>query len=210
MYLSIHSVVLKASCRLSGVPKLWNATIDAHRHAVHAAILDAAWGLAAEKGVLAVTMSEVAEQAGIGRATLYKYFPDVESILVAYHNRHVEAHLEHLGRLRVQGSDPGRRLDTVLRKYAQICHRRGREGAADLTALLHRDEHVLAAEQRLTDLFRELLTETAQAGVTRNDIPAEELAKYCVHALAAAGELRSAAAVDRLVAVTLTGLQPTA
>jgi len=36
----------------------------------------------------------------------------------------------------------------------------------------------------------------------------EELARYCVHALAAASGLPSKAAVRRLVMVTLAGLRP--
>jgi AcrR family transcriptional regulator len=42
-------------------------------------------------------MSQIAAEAsGIGRATLYKYFPDVESILRAWHERQVGAHLHQL------------------------------------------------------------------------------------------------------------------
>jgi AcrR family transcriptional regulator len=71
------------------MPKLWSETIAAHRHTVRETILDATWALVAEHGLLAVTMSQIAEEAGIGRATLYKYFPDVEAILLAWHERHV-------------------------------------------------------------------------------------------------------------------------
>ena len=56
------------------MPKLWDETIDAHRREVRHAILHATGALVAEHGLLSVTMSQIAEQAGIGRATLYKYF----------------------------------------------------------------------------------------------------------------------------------------
>ena len=78
------------------MPKLWTETIEAHRRAVHEAVLDTTAALVAEHGLRAVTMSQIAEQTGIGRATLYKYFPDVEAILVAWHDRHVSGHLEQL------------------------------------------------------------------------------------------------------------------
>ena len=45
--------------------------------------------LVAQHGLHAVTMSRIAEEAGIGRATLYKYFKDVEAILFAWHDRQV-------------------------------------------------------------------------------------------------------------------------
>ena len=147
-------------------------------------------------------MSQIAEETGIGRATLYKYFPDVEAILVAWHERHIAAHLEHLARL---GQQPGKRLAAVLSAYALIQHQRG--GHAELSALLHRDEHVAGAEQKLRRFLRDLIGKAAKAGEARDDVAPEELAAYCLHALAAAGGLPSEAAVRRLVAVTLAGLR---
>jgi hypothetical protein len=53
-----------------------------------------------------------------------------------------------------------------------------------------------------------LLVEGAKADRIREDAAPEELADYCLHALAGAGGLPSEAAVRRLVAVTLDGLRP--
>ncbi len=189
------------------MPKLWNDTVNAHRRAVHDAILETTWALVAEHGLAAVTMSRIAEETGIGRATLYKYFPDVEAILVAWHQRHVAAHLQHLAALRDRAGDAGSRLEAVLGAFALIAHRREHHGA-ELAALLHRGEHVARAQQHLTDLIRDLLVEVAETGDLRDDVPPDELASYCLHALTAAGSLSSEAAVRRLVAVTLAGLHP--
>ena len=54
------------------MPKLWTETIDEHRRAVRDATLDATGALVAEHGLASVTMSRIAEETGIGRATLYK------------------------------------------------------------------------------------------------------------------------------------------
>jgi AcrR family transcriptional regulator len=190
------------------VPKLWNETIETHRHAVREAILDTTWELVAEHGPLSVTMSQIAERTGIGRATLYKYFPDVEAILVAYHDRHVTAHLRQLAELRDGPGGVDERLEAVLTAYALISHHRGRHAPDDLAAFLHRPEHVAHAQQQLIDLFQSLLADTAEAGGLRRDAAPDELARYCLHALSAAGGLPSEDAVHRLVAVTLTGLRP--
>ncbi|MDR0358963.1 MAG: TetR/AcrR family transcriptional regulator, partial [bacterium] len=72
------------------MPRLWNDTIEAHRQAVREATLDTAADLVAERGLASVTMSQIAEQTGIGRATMYKYFRDVDSILIAWHERQVD------------------------------------------------------------------------------------------------------------------------
>ena len=187
------------------VPKLWNETIEAHRRAVRDAILETTRTLVAEHGLRSVTMSRIAEETGIGRATLYKYFPDVEAILLAWHERHVAGHLEHLAELRDRAGDARERLEAVLEAYALIQHKRH---ATELAALLHRDEHVARAQQHLTGIIRDLLTEAAETGDVRGDVAPDELANYCLHALVAAGSLPSEAAVRRLVAVTMAGLRP--
>jgi AcrR family transcriptional regulator len=187
------------------VPKLWSETIEAHRRAVRDATLDTAATLAAERGLASVTMSQIAEETGIGRATLYKYFPDVEAILVAWHERQIARHLQQLAEIRDQADGPRGRLEAVLEAYALIQHQ---HHGTELSALLHRGEHIAQAQQQLSDFIRDLLADGAKAGDLRDDVPPRELASYCIHALAGAGSLPSKAAVRRLVAVTMAGLRP--
>ena len=196
------------------MPKLWNNTIEAHRREVREAVLDTAWGLATERGPAAVTMSEIAGMAGIGRATLYKYFPDVEAILAAWHDRQIHRHLEHLAEVRDKTRASGQRLRAVLEAYAHIQqwrvqhHPRGPHGT-ELVALLHRGDQVAPAQEQLRKLIRDLLDDAAQTGEIRDDITTDELASYCLHALTAASTLSSSAAIRRLVSITLAGLRPT-
>jgi AcrR family transcriptional regulator len=191
----------------SGVPRLWNDTIRAHRAAVNDAILATTAALVAKHGLRSVTMSQIAEQTGIGRATLYKYFPDVEAILAAWHERQIAAHLQQLTELRDQAGDAGQRLNAVLEAYALISHDTHGHHDSELAAILHRDEQVTRAQHQLRDMIRDLLTEAVATGEVRNDVAPDELASYCLHALAAAGSLPSKAAVQRLVTVTLAGLR---
>jgi AcrR family transcriptional regulator len=186
------------------VPRLWNDTIEEHRKAVREATLDATAALVAEHGLTSVTMSRVAERTGIGRATLYKYFPDVETILLAWHERHVAGHVGHLAAIRDHGGTPGERLAAVLHTYALMSHE---QDDSALVAFLHRGEHVATAQRQLQGFLRGLLAEGARNGELRDDVAPDELATYCLHALAAAGSLPSKAAVRRLVMVTLTGLR---
>ncbi len=189
------------------MPKLWTATIEAHRSEVREAILDAAWALVSERGLLSVTMSQIAEASGIGRATLYKYFPDVEAILLAWHSRQVAEHLRLLTELRDRGGDIGSRLEAALEAYALISHH-NRDHSTEIAALVHRGDHVLQAQRQLIDLFRDLLAEARKAGAVRDDVGPGELASYCLHALTAASTMPSKAAVRRLVEITLAGLRP--
>jgi len=153
-----------------------------------------------------VTMSRIAEKTGIGRATLYKYFSDVEAILLAWHERQISGHLEQLAAVRDQAGGAGERLETVLEAYALISQESHGRHDTELAAFLHRNEHVARAQQQLRDMIRDLLIEAAETGDVRDDIAPDELASYCLHALTAASSLPSTAAVRRLVSVTLAGL----
>jgi len=192
------------------LPKLWNETVEAHRRDVRDAILDTAAALVAECGLRSVTMSQIAEETGIGRATLYKYFSGVEPILLAWHERQITGHLEYLAEVRDDAADAGERLEAVLNAFALIAHESHRHHDTELVAFLHRDEQVARAQRQLHNMIRDLLAEGAKTGELRDDVTPDELAGYCLHALAAAGSLQSKPAVRRLVTVTLAGLQPRA
>lgn len=186
------------------MPKLWKETIESHRREVHDAILDAAAALVAEHGLLSVTMSQLAERTGIGRATLYKYFPDVHSVLHAWHERQVAAHLAQLTEARDRAGSPAQQLDAVLTTYAGIQHERARHHAT----FLHQDAHLAEPRHQLHTLLRDTLSEAAREGHVREDVPPDELATFCLHALEAAATLPTKAAIRRLVTTTLAGLRP--
>ncbi|GGT00086.1 TetR/AcrR family transcriptional regulator [Streptomyces chromofuscus] len=190
------------------MPRIWNETIEAHRHAVRDAVLDATAALVTEHGLLSVTMSRIAQTSGIGRATLYKYFPDVEAVLTAWHERQITRHLDHLTAVRDRAGSPGERLEAVLTAYAFLSRQRHEHHGSELAGLLHQGHHVAHAHRQLTVLLRDLLTEGASHGELRDDVAPDELAAYCLCALDAAAGLPSQAAVHRLVAVTLSGLRP--
>jgi AcrR family transcriptional regulator len=189
------------------VPKLWSATVAAHRRNVSDAILETTARLVAEHGVRSVTMSQVAHETGIGRATLYKYFPDVEAILLAWHERQITRHLDYLADVRDRADGAGKRLEAVLEAFAMIVHESHRNENTEISAHLHRHEHVAQARQQLRKLVRDLLNEGVESGDVRGDVGPDELATFCLHALGAASGLSSRTAVRRLVSVTLAGVR---
>ena len=190
------------------MPRLWSDTIETHRRTVREATIDATAKLVAEHGLRAVTMSQIAEVTGIGRATLYKYFPDVEAILGAWHEREIGGHVAQLLHARDHATQPVERLKAVLRAYATIAHDARGQHDAELASLLHRDERVAQAEQHLHELVRGLIADAVRTGDVRDDVATDELAGFCLHAIAAANSLSSKAAVGRLVELTLAGMRP--
>lgn len=187
------------------MPKLWNETIETHRDTVRAAVLDAADRILSGQGAAGVTMSAIAQGAGIGRATLYKYFPDVESIMLAWHERQIQAHLDELLRIKGQTVGAPQQLEAVLHAYAFLS-RSGHNGSD--AARLHQGAHAGRAHQHLTGFLTEIIAEGADAGAFRADVGADELAAFCLHALGAAAGLTSHETVLRLVKVTMDALQP--
>jgi AcrR family transcriptional regulator len=190
---------------LGCVPRLWEDSVQAHRDAVREATLDAAGAIIVEDGLHALTMSRLAQAAGIGRATLYKYFPDVEAVLGDWHERHIRGHLQALAEAAAQPAPPLDRLHGVLEAYAGATRR---QHGGELVALLHQAEHVARAQQHLQQMLGELIGEAVAAGEVRDDISPAELATFCLHALTAAAAVGSDGALGRLVEVTLTGLLP--
>ena len=208
MSLSTRCVIAQVLVYALSVPKLWTQTVEAHRHEVRHAIMDTTSALVSEQGLRSVTMSEIAEKTGIGRATLYKYFPDVETILYAWHQRHIDAHIEHLTVVRDRASAPTERLESVLAAHALHVHETRSHHDSDIAGLVHRGEHVAHAERQLKDFIEALITDAAKSGTVRIDASPRELTEFCIHAIGAAQDLASKAAVQRLISVTLGALGP--
>ncbi|MFI5896622.1 TetR/AcrR family transcriptional regulator [Actinoplanes sp. NPDC051513] len=189
------------------MPKLWDATIESHRQAVHQAILDVGAALVRAHGAAAVTMSQIAKDAGIGRATLYKYFPDVTSIVTAWQEQQIARHLAQLAAAGAEHQDPAERLTAALTAYAGAVHAHHDD---KLFALVHRSEQAGQAQAGLHAFVAGLLAEAADAGAVRADAEPDRLADYCLFALAAAATMPDEAAVAKLVEVVHAGLRPPA
>jgi len=189
------------------VPKRWAETVDEHRSSVRDAVLDAAAELVAQRGLTGLTMAGIAGATGIGRATLYRYYPDIDAVLVAWHQRQLATHLAHLTGIRRRSSDPAEQLREVLTGYAHMSRRHG--GASDsIAANLHTGPHAARAVDQVSRLVTDVLRACEASGTVRTDVPPGELAAYCLHALSAVGPATSGAALRRLVGVTLDALRP--
>lgn len=160
------------------------------------------------RGLRSVTMSEIAAAAGIGRATLYKYFSDVDAILRTWHEREVRRHLEQVVNAADTSDEPGERLVAVLRAYARVTRERHGHDNSEVATVLHRGAHMVEAERKLRGVIELALAEAARSHLVREDVAVNELAAFSMHALAAARVLRSKDELDRLLELTLNGLRP--
>lgn len=186
------------------MPKLWTETIDAHRRAVRDATLDAAAELVAMHGLASVTMSQIALETGIGRATLYKYFPDVEAVLRGWHERQIGRHLELFSGFAKDDGPPVARLERIVEAYAQIVHQ---HHGSRLATMLHGSSHMAHARNHLSSFLASIIAEGVAAAEIRDDVVPHELAVFCLNALGGAADLPSKAAVTRLVQLTMSAVK---
>jgi AcrR family transcriptional regulator len=99
---------------------------DAARN--RARVLDAAARLFAAHDGRTVTMERIAAEAGVGKATLYRRFPDVASIAVALldeHERALQDRLLHGPPPLGPGAPPGERLAAFYRAMVRLLERHG-------------------------------------------------------------------------------------
>ena len=160
--------------------------MDEHRHGQRDAIAAAAWELAQLHGPFSVTMSQVAAAAGVSRPTVYKYFSDVESMLSAHHQKHVEAHVAQLANILEGPGTPRERLTKLARAYAAICHERSRHEGAEVDRVVHSPLEMDTAEAKLVKLFA---TAIERAEIKSGGLAPNALATYCVRALASAADV---------------------
>jgi AcrR family transcriptional regulator len=184
------------------MPRIWADTMDTHRRQVTEAILDATAELIAEHGPMSVTMSAIAERVGIGRATLYKYFPDVQAILVAWHTRDFAGHRDQLQAL-TQAQNVT--LSDVAALVRAQRHRHRHHRGVDLVDKL---AHTLAgAEGPIDDTIQRevieslsaLMARLAQRKEVRADREPELLARWLLHAVHAPADLDDDAISDLVV-----------
>ncbi|MBM7517724.1 TetR/AcrR family transcriptional regulator [Nocardioides nitrophenolicus] len=72
------------------MPRITGASIAEHVAAQEAAVVAAAQRLFAERGVAAVTLGDIAAEVGLGRTSLYRYFPTKGHILQVWFDREMD------------------------------------------------------------------------------------------------------------------------
>jgi AcrR family transcriptional regulator len=135
------------------------------RERVATAILEAAAGVLAGRGEQA-SMSDVAAAAGVARATVYRYFPNRESLLEALGRLALQDAGDRLGAARLDevavhdGLERAvRALVTVGDAFVVLARDRGRPGTGEF-------------EERIAAPVRDLLARGQRLREVRDDVPA--------------------------------------
>jgi len=146
-------------------------------------IIEAALTLIAEQGLGGVTMSGIADTAGVARQTLYNHYPDIDSIVAEAISRHNRESIDLLEASQRVVDLPEDKLEQLVRHVVSIgAHAHHARGfhlglSADARATLG------AYDETLDRRIREILAEGQRTGVFRSDLTPDIDAILIRHAL---------------------------
>lgn len=142
-------------------PSIWSDSLTEHKQRQRQHIVQAAGQLIADRGAGELTMSALARRAGISRATLYHYFPDVERVIAAVVADQAARFRSDLDRKLAGAANSHERLTCYVLTVHHWAQRRARHGSgtrklsSQLLAVVH---------EPLAEL-RELLTAILADGI---------------------------------------------
>lgn len=140
----------------------WSQTLAARKDQRRRHIAATAAALIDHHGVAGLSMSLLARRAGIARATLYNYFPDLESVLATVVAEQVRAMTVELDRRLAATTDPAEQLDRTLRALLDWLGRRPGTGSHADPRL---SPHVIATLHEPLDGLRERVRRVLERGV---------------------------------------------
>ncbi|WP_431908429.1 TetR/AcrR family transcriptional regulator [Nonomuraea jabiensis] len=145
------------------MPRISAATIGEHRTQTRDRILQAVSRLSRVHGIDAISMTDVAGEAGITRTVLYNYFPDKAALLLAFTERVTQYFIDSYEQELPGAASPAERLRAFVRLQLAGLLAHPHPGAADLSAALGPDAYQQLAEHVAP--MQRILVEILESGV---------------------------------------------
>ncbi|MEV0196233.1 TetR/AcrR family transcriptional regulator [Nonomuraea sp. NPDC050691] len=182
------------------MPRISAATIGEHRARTRERILEAVSRLSREQGIDALSMTDVAHEAGITRTALYNYYPDKAALLLAFTEQVTSYFIESYERELPDGATPAERLRAYVRLQLAGLVAHPHPGPADLSAALGPDAYQRLAEHVAP--MQRILAEILESGAASGDFEVPDVAATARMVLAVIGAERvplvsGAVTVDR-------------
>ncbi|MGA9775731.1 MAG: TetR/AcrR family transcriptional regulator [Candidatus Dormiibacterota bacterium] len=148
-----------------------------HRARSRERIAEAAMQLIGEQGLAHASMSLLAERAGVSRATLYHYFPDLDHVLLAWVELQVDRFVSQVAQLAGSEPSPPARLGLIISQLADYFgsrdHRLGLEQLGNLAVAPTTARAVADRMGPLMDLVASCLRAGQLEGAFRTDLDPE-------------------------------------
>ena len=105
------------------MPKIIGESLASHRELTRARLFEALGSLMGEQSFESITMSQIAERAGVGRTAVYNHFADKEVLLLAYMREGTGEFARVLTQRLEAEPDPLMRLRIYIRSHLQMIGR---------------------------------------------------------------------------------------
>ena len=97
------------------MPKILGSSLAEHRERTRTALFQALSELMSQRSFDKITLSDVANHAGVGRTAVYNHFADKEDLLLAFMEHEAGRYAEELSRALAGTEDPIDRLRIYVR-----------------------------------------------------------------------------------------------
>jgi AcrR family transcriptional regulator len=167
-------------------------------------VLDSAAALFAERGC-DVSVDEIARQAGVGHATVFRRFPTRDALIAAVVSKQIRELAAFVEEALAQ-EDAGKAFRAFVWQAGEL-HARDRalyEGFSRCVEM--RD--VAEAKAELNGLVGQLIERAQKAGALRPDVAADDVSTLVGSAIRGAGDSPDEERWRRYVEVVLDGLRP--
>lgn len=149
------------------MPKIIGGSLEEHREQTRRRVFDALTSLLAERSFDAVTMADLAAEAGMGRTAIYNHFADKDAVVVAFASAETSRYLERLGSALESATDPADAMRVYVNEHLSSSEEFHFGFGPELYGMLSREsiaeirEHVMAVEA----VLRGIIEDGVDAGV---------------------------------------------
>ena len=143
------------------MPKIIGGSLEQHREQTRRRVFEALTSLLAERSFEAVTMADLAAEAGIGRTAIYNHFADKDAVVVAFASEETDRYLARLADALEPATDPADAMRIYVAEHLSSSEEFHFGFGPELYAMLSREslaeirEHVMAVESVLRKIIDE-------------------------------------------------------
>lgn len=149
------------------MPKIIGGSLEEHREQTRRRVFEALTSLLAQRSFDALTMADLAAEAGMGRTAIYNHFADKDAVVVAFASSETTRYLDRLGAA-LEGADgPADAMRVYVNEHLSSSDEFHFGFGPELYGMLSREsiaeirEHVMAVEA----VLRGIIDEGVAAGV---------------------------------------------
>jgi len=155
------------------MPKIEAGSLSEHRAQVRARLFSALSRLMHDRGFEAITMADIASEAGVGRTAVYNHFADKEMLLLAFVNEETQRYVAELKAALEGITDPVEQLRRYVRKQAKLTSVYHLPPGADYRSIL--SQSALSRMREHAQVVSALLRSIIEDGIEQGEFPPQDI-----------------------------------